>query len=67
MSKEITVPEKQTMLRMKRNKTFKIRNEFLKTHSVDQLVPGAGKGLEPDPLCECHNRNPCPIDKELGL
>lgn len=64
---ELTVPEKQNLLRKKRNATFKLRNKFLKTHDADDLKPGAGKGMEPDPLCECHNRNPCPIDKELGL
>lgn len=30
-----------------------------KTNGV-VMKEGAGKGLEPLPWCECHNRNPCP-------
>lgn len=63
----VSVTEKQEMLRRKRSVAIKIRNEFLKTHSEKDLKAGAGKGLEPDPLCQCHLRNPCPIDKELGI
>ena len=32
----------------------------------DSLTEGSKKGLEPKPWCECHNRNPCPIDTELN-
>lgn len=31
-----------------------------------ELKVGAGKGLEPKPWCDCHNRNPCPIDIEIA-
>lgn len=67
MAEKLTVPEKQERLRRVRSTAVKIRNEFLKTHTEKDLKPGAGKGLEPEPWCECHNRNPCPLDKELGL
>ena len=65
--KTLTVPEKQEMLRRKRSGAEKIYAAFLKKYGEKELMPDAGKGKEPKPWCECHNRNPCPIDKELGL
>ena len=68
MSKEdLSVSDKQIKLRRIRSKAVKIRNKFLKDHSESDLASGKGKGLEPLPWCECHNRNPCPLDKELGF
>lgn len=58
--------ERQAALKMKRSGAMKLRQEFLKTHKESDLKPGAGKGREPDPLCSCHLRNPCPIDLELN-
>jgi len=60
-----TVPERQIALRRKRSRAHKIYNAHVANGG--KLEPGAGKGLEPLPWCECHNRNPCPIDKELGV
>ena len=67
MPKEVTVQEKHEMLRRVRSTAVKIRYAFLKNHTESELRGGAGKGIEPQPWCECHNRNPCPLDKELGL
>ena len=67
MSEKLTVPEKQALRRQHRSVAVRVRNAFLKDHAEKDLKVGAGKGLEPDPLCECHNRNPCPLDKELGI
>lgn len=65
--KPLSVAEKQEKLRRVRSTAVKLRNEFLKNHAEKDLKAGAGKGLEPYPWCDCHNRNPCPLDKELGL
>jgi hypothetical protein len=62
-----TVTDKQVRLRKVRSVAWKTRVAFLKTHTEKDLKEGAGKGLEPFPWCECHNRNPCPLDKELGI
>ena len=61
--KPITVEEKQRALRQKRSSAEKIYRKF--TADGGKLEPGKGKGMEPKPWCECHNRNPCPIDIEL--
>ena len=62
---ELTVEEKHSLLKKHRSGSAKIRTEFLKNGGV--LKGGQGRGKEPEPLCACHNRNPCPIDIELGL
>ena len=67
MAEELTVAERQERLRKVRSVAVKTRNEFLKDHTEKDLKPGTKKGLEPYPWCACHNRNPCPLDKELGL
>lgn len=66
MSKDepMTVPERQAALRRKRSAAEKAYRAAVADGI--KLVPGAGKGLEPKPWCECHNRNPCPIEKELS-
>lgn len=64
---EVTVEEKQALLRMKRSKAERIYRKFTAEHGEDALKPGAGKGMEPKPWCECHNRNPCPTDIFLGI
>lgn len=65
---ELSVPEKQQLLRVKRSGAEKAYREFIAAgHTDKDLKPGLGKGKEPKPWCECHNRNPCPIAKELGL
>lgn len=61
---ELSIQEKQTLLRQKRSGAEKIYRAFIAAGGV--LKEGAGKGKEPKPWCECHNRNPCPIDKELN-
>lgn len=63
---ELSVGEKQLLLRQKRSGAEKAYRAFVAERSEKALKPGAGKGKEPKPWCECHNRNPCPIDKELG-
>ena len=62
---EMSVEEKQKLLRKRRSAAEKIYAKALKDGF--EFTPGAGKGLESKPWCECHNRNPCPVDKELGL
>ena len=63
MSETPTVLEKQAELRNKRSIAEKTYRTFTAAGGI--LEPGAGKGKEPKPWCECHNRNPCPIEKEL--
>ena len=63
IEKEITVEEKQKLLKKSRSGAEKARRAFIRTGMKSE--PGLGKGKEPDPWCECHNRNPCPIDIEL--
>lgn len=67
MADKLTVEQKQELLRQKRSGAAKARAKFLKNHTERDLKPGLGKGLEPLPWCECHNRNPCPISEELGF
>ena len=62
---EFSVEEKQKRLRVARCGSAKIRAKFLASGGI--LAVGKGRGMEPEPLCGCHNRNPCPIDVELGL
>lgn len=64
MAEEKTVAEKQTALRHKRSGAEKEYRRF--TGAGGTPAPGLGKGREPKPWCECHNRNPCPIDQELN-
>lgn len=64
---KLSVPEKQILLRRKRSETEKIYRDFVAKFGEKALKPNAGKGKEPKPWCDCHSRNPCPIDKELGL
>lgn len=64
MIEKLSIPEKQELLRIKRSGAEKISRQFLAEGGIPQS--GLGKGKEPKPWCECHNRNPCPLDKELG-
>ncbi len=67
MSKEeapLTTAEKQVAIRRKRSTAEKVFRKF--TAANGKLEAGAGKGKEPKPWCDCHNRNPCPIDVELS-
>ena len=57
------VQEKQLMLKKYRSVAEKVYRKAM-ADGV-KLEPGKGKGLEPKPWCECHSRNPCPIEKEL--
>ena len=59
----LSVPEKQALLRSVRSDGSKIRKAFLNQGGI--LKVGQGKGMEPEPLCVCHSRNPCPIEEEL--
>lgn len=61
---DLSVEQKQTLLRQKRSATAKLQREFLAAGGIPKK--GLGKGKEPDPLCLCHNRNPCPIEIELN-
>lgn len=63
--KEMTVQEKQVALKKRRSEAERLYRAFVAEHGEKALKPGAGKGKEPKPWCECHNRNPCPIDEEL--
>lgn len=64
VEKVLTVVERQTLLKKKRSVAEVNYRRAIKEGI--ELIPGAGKGLEPKPWCECHNRNPCPIDAELS-
>ena len=59
----LSVAEKQALLRNRRTTAIRLQKKNMREGIA--LVSGAGKGFEPDPLCECHNRNPCPIDVEM--
>ena len=60
----IDVEKRQQQLRRVRSTAEKVYNDAVKKGTG--LKAGAGKGLEPKPWCPCHNRNPCPLDKELN-
>ena len=62
MADKLSVPEKQAQLRQRRSTAEKVYRKA----DPKKLKAGAGKGLEPKPWCECHNRNPCPIAEELA-
>lgn len=63
-TKDLSVQDKIKLIRIKRSRTEKIKRKFLQDGG--KLKEGQGRGMEPDPLCECHSRNPCPIDIELN-
>lgn len=62
---DIDVEKRTEQLRRVRSVAEKIYNNAVKQKIP--LEPGKGKGLEPKPWCPCHNRNPCPLDKELNV
>lgn len=61
----LSVAEKQALLRNRRSKSERTYRRMIAQHREKELKPGKGRGLEPKPWCECHSRNPCPIDMEL--
>ncbi len=69
---QLPVQEKQRLLRLRRSVAEKTYRKALRASGKSEdkfnatLKEGDGKGKEPKPWCECHNRNPCPIDVELN-
>lgn len=59
----LTVAEKQALLRNRRSAAERTYRKVMDRKEI--MIKGKGKGLEPKPWCECHNRNPCPIDDEI--